>query len=552
MEEKRWHSVWDPRVPEVYEPEKSMPEYIRDHAREMPGKIALSFYGYDMSYRELDDAVSRFAGGLIRLGVRNGDRVALFMQNCPQFVISYFGILRAGCVVVSLNPMFKQAELEYELNDSGTETLVTMDLLYPEIKKTGDRIRLNNIIVTSLRDYLPEKPVYSLPPEMEQPKVTFSNTLDFLQFLSGSPAEPVHRVDNLKDNVALLQYTGGTTGLPKGAVHTHYSLAHAAGTSRLWFNCNSDDVHMGVTPFFHIMGMLQCMCVAMATGGLLVILSRFLPEAVAEAINKYKCTFWITNTTAIIALLEWPRISRYDLGSLRIVWYGGASMPDAVLDRLRQLVPGAVFGEGYGLTETLSQGGVNTPLSRRKQGFIGIPNISVDLRIMDLKTGMKELGPGEEGEIIIKGPTVMAGYWNKPEETRDVLRGGWLYTGDIGRMDEEGYVGVVGRKKELIKCSGYSVFPSEVEGILHRHPAVSEVSVIGIPDPYRGETPKAFIVLRPEYKGKIREQYIVDWAKEEMAAYKRPRTVEFRDELPKTATGKVLRRVLAEEERVKM
>lgn len=552
MEERRWHSVWDSRVPKVYEPEKSLPENISDHAREMPGKVAISFYGYDMSYKELDEAINRFAGGLISLGAGKGDRVALFMQNCPQFVISYFGTLRAGGVVVSLNPMFKQAELEYELNDSGAETLITLDFLYPEIKRAGDRIRLKNIIVTSLRDYLPQKPALPLPPEMEQQKATFNNTLDFMQFLRESTAQTVHRVAVLKDEVALLQYTGGTTGIPKGSIHTHYSLAHAAGTSKLWFNCNRDDVHMGVTPFFHIMGMLQCMCAALATGGRLVILSRFLPDAVAEAITKYKCTFWITNTTAIIALLEWSQISQYDLGSLRIVWHGGASMPAAVSKRLKQLVPQAIFGEGYGLTETLSQGGVNTPLSRPKQGFIGIPNISVDLKIVDLKTGTKELVPGEEGEIIIKGQTIMAGYWNKPQETSEVLKEGWLYTGDIGRMDEEGYVSVVGRKKELIKCSGYSVFPSEVEGLLHRHPAVSEVSVIGIPDPYRGETPKAFILLRPEYRGKIREQDIVEWAKEEMATYKRPRTVEFREELPKSAAGKVLRRVLAEEERVKM
>ena len=551
MVKKKWYTVWETGVPKVFEPEKSLTEYFRDNAKATPDKVAISFYGYDMTYKELDEAIDRFAWGLANLGVKKGDRVALFMQNCPQFVISYFGVLRVGGIVVSLNPMFKHAELEYQLNDSGAETLVALDFLFPEVKKVGKWIKLKNVIVTSFRDYLPEMPILALPPEIEQPEVAFPEALDFLEILRKSPAQPVSEITNLKEDIALLQYTGGTTGLPKGAIITHYTLAHNVVGTTLFYGYTKEDVHIGVMPFFHAQAMVQSMGASMASGGRLVILTRFSPEILAQAITHYKCTVWQTNTTMVIAMLEWPNISQYDLSSLRIVWYGGAPMPTEIAGRLRQMVPKAKLGEGYGLTETLSSGGVITHPSHPKPGTLGIPNISMDVKIVDLETGSKEVKPNEEGEIIIKGPGIMKGYWNKPEETKETLRDGWLYTGDIGRMDEEGYVTMIGRKKELIKCSGYSVFPTEVEELLYRHPAVAEVSIIGIPDPYRGETPKAFVVLRPEYKEKIKEDEIVEWAKENMATYKRPRVVEFRDELPKSAAGKILRRILIEEEKEK-
>ncbi|HJX12406.1 MAG TPA: AMP-binding protein [Dehalococcoidales bacterium] len=534
----------------VFQPRDSLLQYFKDNVRATPGKVALSFYGYDMTYRELSQAIDRFAGGLSNLGVRKGDRVALFMQNCPQFVISYFGALQAGAIIVALNPMFKSAELEYEINDSGAGTLVALDYLYPEIKRAEGRIRLKNVILTSPKDYLPEKPGLPLPPEMEQPENTFPEALGFLDFLKTSPVEAASRVGDLKEDIALLQYTGGTTGLPKGAVITHYTLAHNAAAVPLWFGYTGDDVHTGVMPFFHVAGMVHSMCAALVSGGRLVILARFSPEVLARAIEKYRCTVLNTITTMYTALLDWPETGQYDLSSLRLVWEGGAPLPAAAEERLKRLLPGAFVGEGYGLTETLT-GGVNTPIPYRKPGYIGIPFLSTDIKIVDLETGLKELKPGEEGEVVIKGPCVMKGYWNKPEDTEKQLKGGWLYTGDIGKMDEEGFLAIVSRKKELIKCSGFSVFPSEIEGLLYKHPAIAEVSVIGVPDPYRGETPKAFVVLRPEYRGKTREEDILDWAKDNMASYKRPRILEFRDELPKSGAGKVLRRVLVEEEAAK-
>jgi acyl-CoA synthetase (AMP-forming)/AMP-acid ligase II len=541
--EKRWYSVWDPDIPKSFESEKPLPDYLRDTAMSIPNRIAVNFYGFEMTYKELDDAIDRFAGGLADLGMKRGDRVAVYMGNCPQFVISYFGILRTGGIVVALNPMFKHVELEYEMNDSGAEMLVASDLLYTEVAKIKDRVKLKQVILTSLRDFLPPKPTLPLPSEAEQPKRVFPGTLDFLELLRKSPMKPPRDLINLKRDLALLQYTGGTTGLPKGAMLTHYSLTYAVMASVLWFKYTKDDVHLGVTPFFHIMGMLH-MGSQFVSGGQVIILARFSPDAAAKAISQYKCTTFLPAPTAFIALLGWPDIKEYDFSSLRCLISGGASIPLEIQTKMKKLAPNAVIGEGYGLTETLAQGGVLTPLHRYKAGFVGIPEIGTDMKIVDLETGSKELAPNEEGEIVIKGPTVMRGYWNKPRETSEVLRDGWLYTGDIGLMDEEGYIRIVGRKKELIKCSGFSVFPSEVEGLLYKHPAIAEVAVIGVPDPYRGEAPKAFIVLKAEYKGKVNEGEIIEWSKENMAAYKRPQTIEFCDELPKSAAGKILRRLL--------
>ncbi len=545
---KKWYSVWEKDIPKFFEPEKSLPQYLKDSLCLAPDKVALSFYGYDMTYDELGDAVDRFAGGLKALGLKKGDRVALYMESCPQFVISYFGILQAGAIVVSLNPMFKHAELEYELNDSGAETLVALDFLYPEIAKLGNRKKLNNILLTSLTDYLPKHPTLPLTPEMKRPKSNFPGAMDFSDFLKESPSRPGVEITDLKNDVAVLQYTGGTTGLPKGAVITHDALGQSAFNAALWFRYTPEDVHLGAAPFFHSYGMAICLSGALVSGGRVVILSRVSPEMVAKAIAQYGCTVWITTATLMTAMLEWPDVGKYALHSLRMVLCGAAPVAGALMTRLNQVMPQARIIGGYGLTETMAGGGAVCPLSRSKPGFIGIPNISTEIKIVDLETRTREVGALEEGEVVIKCGSMMAGYWNKPEETKKVLRDGWLYTGDIGKMDGEGWVAVVGRKKELIKCSGYSVFPTEVEELLYKHPAVAEAAVIGVQDPYRGESPKAFIVLKSDYKTKINETDIIDWAKENMAAYKRPRMVEFREELPKSGAGKILRRVLADEQ----
>lgn len=548
MEDHRWYKVWPAWAPKTIDVEKPASEYMRDWAKFTPHRIALSFYGRDISYAELNNMVDRMAWGLKDLGVKRGDRVAIHMENCPQFVIAYFGALRAGGVVVAVNPMFKGAELEFEMNDAGAEVLIGIDALYPEVQKVRNRTLLKNVILTSVKDFLPAKPVLTLPEEAKHEKQSFPDTIDFVELMNKSKDIPVCDVEDLKKDLAILQYTGGTTGTPKGAMITHYSLTVAALGAMHWYHFRENDVFLGVTPFFHVMGQTVLMGTPLVSGARIVILTRFVPEVVAQAITHYRCTYWVGATTMIIALLNLPEIKNYDFSSFRCIWTGGAPISIELQNKLKELAPDAVIGEGYGLSEVMSQGGACTPLYQYKPGFVGIPQVNVEMKIVDQETGTKEMPPNEVGEIAIKASAMMIGYWKKPEETKEMLRDGWLYTGDTGLMDEEGYIKFLGRTRELIKCSGFSVFPAEVEGLLYGFPAVKEVAVIGVNDAYRGESPKAFVILKDGYAGKTTEKEILDWCKENMAAYKRPKFVEFREELPKTSAGKVLKRVLAQEE----
>jgi acyl-CoA synthetase (AMP-forming)/AMP-acid ligase II len=546
--EKRWYRVWPSWVPKTFAVDKPTFEYIRDWATLTPGRIALSFYGRDITYQELDRTIDAVAGGLIDLGVKKGDRVALHMQNCPQFIIAYFGIQRAGGVVVPVNPMFKKAELEHEFNDAGTQTLIGFDSLYPEVEKVRSRTPLRNVILTSLGAYLPEKPLFSMPQDAGKGSRSFPDTISFGGMARESKNQPLCQVTDLRNELAVLQYTGGTTGIPKGAMISHYALSSASFVSLYWYHHRENDVFLGATPFFHVMGQINLMCTPLAAGARIAILDRFVPEVVAQAMAHYRCTYWVGATTMVIALLNLPNLKDYDLSAFRCLWTGGAPVSVELQKKLKTLLPNTVIGEGYGLSETMSSGGTCTPLFRYKPGFVGIPEPNVDIKIVDQETGTKELGENEEGEIIIKADSMMLGYWNKPEETRAVLKDGWLHTGDIGLMDEEGYLKFLGRTRELIKCSGFSVFPAEVEDLLYRHPAIKEAAVIGVKDAYRGETPKAYIILKEAYIGKITEQEILVWCKDNMAAYKRPRIIAFRQDLPKSGAGKILRRILAQEE----
>ena len=545
--EKRWDKVWPMWVPKQFDVEKPACEYLREWAGRTPDKPALNFYGRAITYGELNILIDRLANGLVGLGLKKGDRVAIHMDNCPQFVIAYFGAQRAGGIAVPVNPMYKHAELEYEINDAGATVLIGVDYLYAEVEKIRPKTQLEHVILTSLKDYLPDNPTLPVSPDMQQPKRSFPQTIDFVALMEKSAETPVCRIDDIKKDLALFQYTGGTTGTPKGAMIAHHGLSYASVSSMQWYRHREGDVHLGVTPFFHIMGQIQLMCAPLISGGQVLILTRFIPDTVARAISKYKATSWVAATTMVIALLNLPNIKDYDFSSFRILWSGGSPISVELQRQMRELCPNTILGEGYGLSESLAQGGTITPLHGYKPGFVGIPVIS-DVRIMDKETGTRELPSNEEGEIVLKGPAIMLGYWNKPDETAQLLRDGWFYTGDIGLMDEEGYVKLLGRSRELIKCSGYSVFPAEVEDLLYRHPAIKEVAVIGISDPYRGETPKAFVVLKPDQVGKVTAEEILDWCKDNMAAYKRPRLIEFREDLPKSAAGKVLRRILVEEE----
>ncbi len=547
--ERRWYKVWPTWVPMILEPEKPVCEYIRDWAEIRPEAVALSFYGRDITYAELNGMVDRLAWALAGIGVKKGDRVAIHMENCPQFVISYFAAQRAGGVVVAVNPMFKGAELEYELNDAGVETLIGVDGLYAEVKKIRNLTPLKNVILTSMKDFLSTKPVLALPEEAGHDKQSFPDTVDFMELLNKSDESPMCKVTDLKKDLALLQYTGGTTGTPKGAMISHNALTMSSIGAMHWYHFRENDVFLGVTPFFHVMGQSVLMCAPVVCGGRIVILSRFVPEVVAQAIGLYRCTFWVGATTMVIALINLPNVMDYDFTSFRAIWTGGASVSVELQKKLKELAPEATIGEGYGLSETITQGGAITPLFRYKPGYLGIPQIGGDIRIMDREAGTRELAPNEEGEIVLRRQHD-GRLLEQTEETKQVLRNGWLYTGDTGRWMKKG-ISNSRKRKGTDQVFRLQCIPAEVEDLLYRHPAVKEVAVIGVSDAYRGESVKAFIVPKEEYAGTITEQEILNWSRDNMAAYKRPKFIEFREALPKSGTGKLLRRILVGEEKAK-
>ena len=544
--EKVWLSAWPNYLPQQLElVEKPLHEFLRESAKRHPEKAAVNYYGNQISFQQVDDLSDRLAAALCDMGFKKGDRVSLFLENCPQFVIAYYGVLKAGGVVVAANPMFKEDELKYELQDAGATIIVALDHLYPMIRNIQEYTSLSHVIVTSYWDYLPDNPALPVHSSMEAPKEVFPQTHEFLDLMEKYNPEPPHVEVDMREDLALLQYTSGTTGLPKGAMITHDSLLHNTVGSAVWNNIAEDDIHLSVLPFFHVTGMMHSMNMPIYTGTTNVMLSRFDTSTAMKAIATFGCTTWVSITTMNLAVINAPDVDQYDLRSLRHCMSGGAPIPEEILKKWRKIV-GTELVEGYGLSETISQTHVN-PSSNPRYGSVGIPHFGVECQVIDVETG-DECALGSEGELRVKGPMITKGYWNKPEETAEVLRDGWLATGDIVKMDEDGYFYIVGRKKDMIKASGYSVFPAEVEALLYEHPAVSEVAVIGVPDPYRGENIKAFIILRPEYKSKISEEEVIAWAREKMAAYKYPRIVEFVEALPKTGSGKILKRVLREEE----
>ncbi len=540
--EKKWLKFWPKEIPQRLDfPQQPLPEFLREHARRTPEKTAINFYGREISYRELDASTEKLAAALIRFGLRKGDRVSLFLENCPQFALAFLAVLKAGGVVVAANPMFKEEELRYEITDAGARMIIAQDILYPKVRQIREEAGLSHVLLTSYHDYLPARPSLPLHPSMEVPKERFPETYELLDLLKTEPTAQVCVPADIREDLALLQYTSGTTGLPKGAMITHGNLLCNTVGSAVWYEVSSSDIHLSILPFFHVTGMTHSMCMPLFTGTTNVMLSRFDADSMLQAIAKYRCTMLASIMTMNVAIVNDPGVEKYDLHSLRVSLTGGAPVPKEILEKWRRII-GTELVEGYGLSETISQTHMN-PYRAPRYGSIGLPQFGNDCRIVDVESGA-ELPLEAEGELVIKGPTIMKGYWNKPEGTAEVLKDGWLYTGDIARMDEDGFFYIVGRKKDLIKASGFSVFPAEVESFLYGHPAVKEVSVIGVPDPYRGENIKACIILKPEYRNHVTEEEIIAWSRGKMAAYKYPRIVQFMEEFPKTASGKVLKRVL--------
>ncbi|KJS69955.1 MAG: hypothetical protein JL50_01375 [Peptococcaceae bacterium BICA1-7] len=541
-----WFKSWPDGIPRHIEyPEATLPQVTAQHAREIPGREAINFYGCRISYDRLEKMTSSFAASLSARGVKKGDRVCLFMENCPQFIIATLGIWRTGAVAVPANPMFMEEELKHQLNDSGSKTIVLLDLLYPVLKRIKKETNLENIIITGYRDFLPPTPSLPLHPSLEVPRQRYEGTVEMLTLLDGVPGKSRAPIKPGQD-LALLQYTAGATGPPKGAMITHSNMLSNTICSAIW-NKAEEGIHLAVLPLFHVTGLVHSMNMPLYTGGTIILLARFDTETVIRAIEKYRVTHWVSIATMNIALVNYPDVKNHDLTSLKTCSSGGAPIPIKILEDFRSIT-GAGLVEGYGLSETISQVIVN-PLDKPRHGSVGIPVINTEIRIASLGNPSREAALGEMGELLVKGPQVSSGYWQRPEETAIAIKDGWLNTGDLARMDQDGYIYIVGRRKEMINASGYSVFPQEVENYLYEHPAVAEAAVVGIPDPYRGETVKAYIVLKREYENKISESDIISWARKKMAAYKYPRDVEFLMDLPRSGSGKILRHVLAQNSR---
>jgi long-chain acyl-CoA synthetase len=559
---KPWLRFYDEGVPATLDyPSIPLDRLLSDSAAKYPGHPAIVFgaslgarvMDSAISYQELDDAVNQFAARLQQLGVNKGDRVAIITPNCPQFVIAYYGTLRAGGVAAPCNFLYTANELEHLLNEAGAEIAVVLSPFYHRVHSIRTNTRLRHVIVANVKEHFPPllRLLFTLAKEKKEGhRVELAEEDDvWFQALLAGAAERPEPVEVTSEDTACLLFTGGTTGVPKAAQLTHRNLVSNALAGLVWCHAReAQEVTIGALPLFHSYGMTTVMNCSIAGASTMVLVPD--PRDVLHimgSISAHQATLYPAVPTMYVAINTHSEVTDFDLTSVRICISGAAPLPKEVQESFQELTGGTLV-EGYGLTET-SPVTHGNPLARNKIGFIGIPWPDTDARIVDVDAGEQEMSVGEIGELIIHGPQVMKGYWQHPTETANVLRehpdlgpGPWLHTGDIARMDAEGYFQIVDRKKDMIICGGFNVYPRDVEEVLFKHPAVQEAGVIGLPDEYRGETVKAFVVLKEGMTAS--EQEIIDFCREHLAKYKVPTAVEFRTELPKSTVGKVLRREL--------
>ncbi|WP_036075226.1 long-chain fatty acid--CoA ligase [Limnohabitans sp. Rim47] len=557
-------AVWPARLPtKITAPATSLWMNLAISAMRYPDKAALVFMGRVWTFQDLVFSAEQMARQLAAIGVKTGDRVVLDMQNCPQLVITHFAILRLDAVVVPVNPMNRAEELKHYITDPDTRVAVTTADLAPDLAQASDALppeqRLQHLVVTQFTDAfdpaavgpedLPEAWRAWLLPVRALPIMASGQAHAWHALMAAPSTAQLPAVMAGPDDLAVLPYTSGTTGLPKGCMHTHGTLMHNAMASGLWGSGTPENVTLCVVPMFHITGMVSVMHTNILLGSSLVIMPRWDRDVAGYLISKWRVTHWTNIPTMVIDLLGSPHMGRYDLSSLVYIGGGGAAMPEAVAQRLLDQF-GLRYVEGYGLTETAAPSHTNPPDAPKKQ-CLGIPFMSVESRIVDPET-LAELPVGESGEIVISGPQVFKGYWKRPEATaaaffeRDGQR--FFRSGDMGRVDEEGYFFMTDRLKRMINASGFKVWPAEVEALMFRHPAIQEACIIATRDAYRGESVKAVVVLRQDHKGQVSAKDIIDWCRENMAVYKMPRAVSFVDALPKSGSGKVMWRALQEAE----
>lgn len=555
--QKPWLSLYPTEIPhQINIDQKPLHYYLEQSALEFPNKIAIHFLGKELTYSDLYDQSLKLANYFQSLGLEKGDRVSIMLPNCPQAVISYYAVLLAGGIVVQTNPLYMERELEYQLKDSESTFIVTLDLLYPRVSKMKALTNLRHIIVTSIKDYLPF-PKNLLYPfvQKKQNQIVVKvehegNTHLFKKIMELSKPSVEVPTYIPSEDVALLQYTGGTTGFPKGVMLSHENVVSNTKMCASWmYKCKrGEESVLGIIPFFHVYGMTTVMNLSVMQSFKMILLPKFDATDTLKTIEKLKPTLFPGAPTIYIALLNHPDIHKYNLSSIDCCISGSAPLPVEIQEKFEQLTGGKLV-EGYGLSEASPVTHSNFIWGKRKKGSIGVPWPNTDSVVLSYENGgIAE--PNELGEIAIRGPQVMQGYWNKKEETEATIKDGWLLTGDIGYMDEEGYFYIVDRKKDMIIAGGFNIYPREIEEILYEHEKVKEVVVAGIPDPYRGETVKAYIVLKDNQHATAEE--FNEYARKHLAAYKVPHIYEFREDLPKTAVGKILRRALVDEEKEKM
>ncbi|MDR7426296.1 MAG: long-chain fatty acid--CoA ligase [Armatimonadota bacterium] len=548
--ERPWVRFYDDGVPaQLTYPDLLLHQVLEESARRHRRLTALLFFGRRMTYAELDALVARFAAGLQRLGVRQGTPVSLHLPNCPQFVIAYYGILKAGGVAVPHNPLYTEREIEYQLRDAGVEVAVTLTQFYPRVAAAAQRVGVRHVIYTPIHQYMPPhlRLLYPLKARREGQWVQVRpapGVLPFAALLAEGRPQPV---TVSPDDPALYQYTGGTTGVPKAAVLTHRNLVANLLQAVAWYGGgeHAGQRAMAVLPFFHIYGMTAVLNFSLRLGMTIILIPRFDPEMVLRAIDRWRPTVFHGVPTMYASLLNHPRLVRTDMRSIRTCISGAMGLPQEVQRRWEAATGGRLV-EGYGLTEASPITHCTPVYGHRRVGSIGVPFPDTDARVVDAESG-RVLSPGEVGELAVRGPQVMRGYLNRPEETAAALREGWLLTGDMARMDEDGFFYIVDRKKEMINVGGLKVFPREVEEVLYEHAAVREAAVIPAPDPLKGEVVKAYVALKTGATATTDE--LIAFCRQRLAPHKVPRAVEFRDALPKTLIGKILRRALLEEER---
>lgn len=557
MTEKVWLKSYPQEIPhELDFPQIPVQQFLTEAYEETPSKIAIHFMGKELTYKELYESALKFANYLRSLGVEKGDRVAVMLPNCPQAVIAYYGTLYAGGIVVQTNPLYTERELQYQMADSGAKVILVMDILYPRAMKILKETKLENVIVTGIKDYLPF-PKNLVYPFIQKKQYGFSVKVEhsgmnhlFTEIMRAEQALKIDMPFDFENDLALLQYTGGTTGFPKGVMLTHKNLIANTMMCDAWmYRCvKGEERILGILPFFHVYGMTTVLILSIMQKSTMILLPKFDAEQALKTIDKQKPTLFPGAPTMYIGLLNHPDLAKYDLSSVKACLSGSAPLPLEVQDNFEAITGGKLV-EGYGLTETSPVTHSNFIWENRVNGSIGVPWPNTDAVV--LRSGDTEiLPPGEVGEIAIKGPQVMKGYWNRKEDTAMAFADGWFLTGDLGYMDENGYFYVVDRKKDMIIAGGFNIYPREVEEVLYEHEAIQECVVAGIPDPYRGETVKAYIVLKEGMS--VTDKELNAFCRENLAAYKVPRFYEFRAELPKTAVGKILRRTLVDEEKEKL